>query len=125
SSDLAPGGFLAWGAEEGAEVITMAADFERELTRLDPEEAKLFLEDVGMDKPALHRLVEAGVRLLNLITFYTIKGEETRAWIIPRGLLAPQAAGRIHTDMERGFIRAEVIPWDVLEIGRASCRERV
>ena len=122
----APGDFLAWAAEEGAEVITMAADFERELTRLDPEEAKLFLEDVGMDKPALHRLVEAGVRLLNLITFYTIKGEETRAWIIPRGLLAPQAAGRIHTDMERGFIRAEVIPWDVLvrEGSVQACREQ-
>ncbi|MGB4154141.1 MAG: redox-regulated ATPase YchF [Limnochordia bacterium] len=110
----APAEFLEWAAGEGAEVITMAAQFERELTHLDAEEAKLFLEDLGMDKPALHRLVEAGVRLLDLITFYTIKGEETRAWIIPRGMLAPQAAGRIHTDMERGFIRAEEIPWKIL-----------
>ena len=79
-----------------------------------------------MDKPALHRLVEAGVRLLNLITFYTVKGEETRAWLIPRGMTAPQAAGRIHSDMERGFIRAEVIPWDVLvrEGSVAACREQ-
>ncbi|HHW71812.1 MAG TPA: redox-regulated ATPase YchF [Firmicutes bacterium] len=122
----APQEFLDWAAAEGAEVITVAADFERDLARLDPEEAKLFLEDAGMDKPALHRLVEAGVRLLNLITFYTVKGEETRAWLIPRGMTAPQAAGRIHSDMERGFIRAEVIPWDVLvrEGSVAACREQ-
>lgn len=122
----APADFSAWAAAEGAEVITMAADFERELTRLDPEEAELFLADAGMDKPALHRLVEAGVRLLDLITFYTIKGEETRAWIIPRGMLAPQAAGRIHSDMERGFIRAEVIPWQILvtEGSVQACRDK-
>ncbi|HHT43821.1 MAG TPA: redox-regulated ATPase YchF [Firmicutes bacterium] len=122
----APPEFVQWAAEEGAQVVTMAADFERELTRLDPDEAQLFLADVKMDKPALHRLVEAGVRLLDLITFYTIKGEETRAWIISRGMTAPQAAGRIHSDMERGFIRAEVIPWESLvkEGSVQACREQ-
>ncbi len=79
-----------------------------------------------MDKPALHRLVDACARLLDLITFYTIKGDETRSWIISRGMLAPQAAGRIHSDMERGFIRAEVINWEILvnEGSVAACREK-
>lgn len=117
---------LAWAEEEGSELIAVSAAFEMELSQLDPDEAQLFLADAGVDKPALHRLVEAGLTLLDLITFYTIKGPETRSWIIPRGTLAPQAAGRIHTDMERGFIRAEVIPWDVLtEEGSVSaCREK-
>lgn len=118
--------FQAWAEAEGAEVVVMAADFERELTTLEPEEASLFLAEAKMDKPALHRLVEAGVRLLDLITFYTIKGEETRSWIISRGMVAPQAAGQIHSDMERGFIRAEVIPWEILvrEGSVQACREK-
>ena len=70
--------------------------------------------------------MEAGVRLLDLITFYTIKGDETRSWIISRGMLAPQAAGCIHSDMERGFIRAEVINWKILvdEGSLAGCRDK-
>lgn len=117
---------LAWAQAEGAEMIPVAADFEMELAQLTPEEARLFLQDLGMDKPALHRVVEASLRLLDLITFYTIKGPETRSWIISRGMLAPQAAGRIHSDMERGFIRAEVIPWKILveEGSVVSCREK-
>lgn len=118
---------LAAKAEaEGSELIPVSAAFEMELSQLDPEDAQLFLADAGVAKPALHRLVEAGLRLLDLIVFYTIKGPETRSWIIPRGTHAPQAAGRIHTDMERGFIRAEVIPWDALiEQGSvAACREK-
>ena len=117
---------LEWAKAEGSEAVVMAADFEMELSRLEPEEAELFLDEVNLDKPALHRLVDAGVRLLDLITFYTIKGEETRSWMIPRGMLAPQAAGRIHSDMERGFIRAEVVPWDKLVSAgsMAACREK-
>ena len=117
---------VRWAEAEGAEVVAMAADFEMELSRLEPEEAQLFLAETQMDKPALHRLVEAGVRLLDLITFYTIKGDETRSWIISRGMLAPEAAGCIHSDMERGFIRAEVIPWQILvkEGSMQACREK-
>ncbi|MDI9486185.1 MAG: redox-regulated ATPase YchF [Bacillota bacterium] len=122
---LAPD-FKEWAASEGAEIVVMAADFEMELSRLDQEDAELFLAEANMDKPALHRLVEAGVRLLDLITFYTIKGDETRSWIISRGMLAPQAAGCIHSDMERGFIRAEVINWKILvdEGSLAGCRDK-
>ena len=115
-----------WAEGEQAEVIPVAANFEMELAQLAPEEAELFLQDLGMDKPALHRVVEASLRLLDLITFYTIKGSETRSWIISRGMLAPQAAGRIHSDLERGFIRAEVIPWEILvaEGSVTACREK-
>jgi GTP-binding protein YchF len=115
-----------WAEAEGAELVVMAADFEMELSRLEPEEAELFLDEANMDKPALHRLVDAGVRLLDLITFYTIKGDETRSWMVPRGILAPQAAGRIHSDLERGFIRAEVVPLDTLIAAgsMAACREK-
>lgn len=117
---------VAWAQDEQAEIIPVAANFEMELAQLTPEEAALFLQDLGMDKPALHRVVEASLRLLDLITFYTIKGPETRSWIISRGMLAPQGAGRIHSDMEKGFIRAEVIPWQILvkEGSVASCREK-
>lgn len=117
---------VQWVAEENAELITIAAEFEMELTKLEPEEAAFFLTENNMDKPALHRLVEAGLRLLDLITFYTIKGDETRSWIISRGIAAPQAAGRIHSDMERGFIRAEAISWEIL-VGEGSlhaCRAK-
>ncbi|NLL43528.1 MAG: redox-regulated ATPase YchF [Firmicutes bacterium] len=118
--------FKEWAAAENAEVVIMAADFEMELSRLDPADAELFLAEAQMDKPALHRLVAAGVRLLDLLTFYTIKGDETRSWIISRGMLGPQAAGNIHSDMERGFIRAEVIDWKILvdEGSLASCRDK-
>ena len=118
--------FLEAVRAEGSEVVLVAADFEMELSRLEPEDQQLFLAEAGMDKPALHRLVAACVRLLDLITFFTIKGDETRSWIISRGMFAPQAAGRIHSDMERGFIRAEAINWQILanEGSIASCREK-
>lgn len=123
--DLDPA-LVQWAEAEGAEIVVMAADFEMELSRLDPEEANLFLYESQMDKPALHQVVNAGVRLLDLITFYTIKGDETRSWIIPRGMLAPEAAAIIHSDMERGFIRAEVIKWEILveEGSVQACREK-
>ena len=119
-------GFLEAAQAEGSEVVAVAADFEMELSRLDPEDQQLFLAEAEMDKPALHRLVEASVRLLDLITFFTIKGDETRSWIISRGMLAPQAAGKIHSDMERGFIRAEAINWEMLvsEGSTSACRDK-
>lgn len=105
-------------AQRGAEVVALAARLESELAQLDPEEARAFRDDLGLKEDVLARVLHAGMRVLNLITFYTVKGPETRAWIIPAGTPAPQAAGRIHSDMERGFIRAEVIPWDqLLEAG--------
>ncbi len=117
--------FLKRINDEEAELVQIVADFEMELSQLEPEEALLFLEEENMDKPALHRLIEASLRLLDLITFYTIKGKETRSWIISRGMFAPQAAGCIHSDMERGFIRAEVVSWtNLVENGSlAACRE--
>lgn len=117
--------FYRWAKAEGSEVVSVVADLEMEIAQLDPDDAALFLAEAGVDKPALQRLVEASLQLLDLITFYTVKGSETRSWIISRGILAPQAAGRIHSDMEKGFIRAEVVPWNILvnEGSFSACRE--
>ncbi len=101
-------------AREHAEIIALAAALEAELAQLQPDDQALFLEELGLPEPGLQVVVRAGLRLLRLITFYTVKGKETRSWIIPEGTKAPVAAGKIHTDMERGFIRAEVVAWDEL-----------
>lgn len=100
--------------KEGSQVLILAASLEAELVEVSPREQEEFLREFNLKEPGLQRVVQAGLKLLDLVTFYTTKGEETRAWVIPRGTLAPQAAGKIHTDMERGFIRAEVIPWSQL-----------
>jgi len=97
---------------EDASVVTIAGSIEQELSLLDPEEQQEFLADMGMDEPGLTRLIHAGYDLLGLITFFTVGEKETRAWTIPRGTTAPEAAGKIHSDFERGFIRAEVIPYE-------------
>ncbi len=99
-------------AARGDRAVRFSAALEAEIAELDPEEAKAFLEEAGLEKPGLHRLIQAAFEQLGLISFYTVKGTETRAWAIPKGTTAPKAAGRIHADMERGFIRAEVVPWD-------------
>jgi GTP-binding protein YchF len=98
--------------QEGASVVTIAGGIEQELSLLDEEEQREFLADMGMDEPGLHRLIHAGYDLLGLITYFTVGEKETRAWTITRGTTAPGAAGKIHTDFERGFIRAEVIAYD-------------
>ena len=98
--------------EEGASVVTIAGAIEQELSLLEVEEQQEFLGDMGMDEPGLHRLIHAGYDLLGLITFFTVGEKETKAWTITRGTTAPGAAGKIHTDFERGFIRAEVIAYD-------------
>lgn len=121
------GQILAERAQQnGAELIPVCAALEAELAQLSDADRAAFLEELGMDEPALHRVIRAGLRLLDLITFYTIKGPETRAWLLPRNTPAPKGAGMIHSDMERGFIRAEVVPWDVLvqEGSFAACREK-
>jgi ribosome-binding ATPase len=98
--------------QEGASVVTIAGAIEQELSQLSPEEQQEFLQDMGMEEPGLHRLIRAGYALLQLITFFTVGEKETRAWTISQGTTAPGAAGKIHTDFERGFIRAEVIAYD-------------
>ncbi|WP_028581034.1 redox-regulated ATPase YchF [Desulfogranum japonicum] len=98
--------------EEGASLVTIAGSIEQELSLLDKEEQKEFLLDMGMEEPGLNRLIHAGYELLNLITYFTVGEKETRAWTITRGTKAPQAAGKIHSDFERGFIRAEVIAYE-------------
>ncbi|MGI6036370.1 MAG: redox-regulated ATPase YchF [Limnochordia bacterium] len=107
-----------YAQEQGAQSVPVCAALEAELAELPWEEQRAFLKELGLARSALERLVEAGYQESDLITFYTVKGPETRAWAIPRGTLAPAAAGRIHTDMEKGFIRAEVINWaNLIEIG--------
>lgn len=97
---------------EGSKVIVICGDLEAEIAALPLEERKAFLEDLGLEESALQKLIREGYHLLNLITFYTTVGPELRAWTIPRGTRAPAAAGRIHSDMERGFIRAEIINYN-------------
>jgi ribosome-binding ATPase len=98
-------------ALEGASVVTIAGSIEQELSQLDEEEQQEFLQELGMTEPGLHRLIKAGYELLGLQTFLTVGEKETRAWTIPVGTRAPGAAGKIHTDFEHGFIRAEVISY--------------
>jgi GTP-binding protein YchF len=102
----------AAGAASGA--IALSAALEAEVADLPPVEAREFLAAYGLDEPGRHRLIRAAYELLNLISFFTTVSREVRAWPLVRGTTAPAAAGAIHTDMERGFIRAEVIPWDTL-----------
>jgi len=96
-------------AAEGAPLVIVCGDLEAEMVELPPEERAEFLRDMGLAESALNQLIRAGYGILDLITFYTTVGPELRAWTLTRGTRAPQAAGKIHTDMERGFIRAEVI----------------
>ncbi len=96
-------------AEQGAEVVVVCADLEAQIAELEPEERTAFLEEMGLDRPGLDRLIAAAFSLLGLITYFTAGPKESRAWTIRRGTKAPGAAGVIHSDFERGFIRAETI----------------
>jgi len=97
---------------EGAEVVAVCAALEAEIIQLEAEERDEFLADLGFDEPGLNRVIRAGYKLLGLQTYFTAGEKEVRAWTIPVGSTAPQAAGVIHTDFERGFIRAEVVAYD-------------
>jgi hypothetical protein len=97
---------------EGAEVVAVCAAIEAELVELDEEEQHAFLDELGLDEPGLNRVIRAGYRLLGLQTFFTAGVKEVRAWTVRIGATAPQAAGVIHTDFEKGFIRAEVISYE-------------
>lgn len=116
----------AAAAEEQASVVMISGAIEEELSNLEADERQAFLADMGLTEPGLNRLIQAGYQLLGLITYFTVGEKETRAWTIPRGWKAPQAAGVIHTDFERGFIRAEVISCtDLLACGsEAKAKEK-
>ncbi len=92
-------------------VVFLSAEIEREIAELPADEQNAFLQDLGLDEPAAHRLSRAAFESLGLISFFTVGPDEVRGWPLRRGALAPEAAGRIHTDLERGFIRAETIPY--------------
>ncbi|UJF18807.1 redox-regulated ATPase YchF [Vibrio sp. SS-MA-C1-2] len=99
-------------AKEGATVVAVCAEIEGEISELEQDEAEVFLEEMGLTEPGLNRVIRAGYDLLTLQTYFTAGVKEVRAWTIPIGATAPQAAGKIHTDFEKGFIRAEVIGYD-------------
>jgi len=102
----------AMAAQQGAELIIISAAIEAEVAQLPDEEAVEYLESMGLQEPGLDRLIRAGYHLLDLITYFTCGPKETRAWTIKRGTKAPQAAGVIHSDFERGFIRAQTIAYE-------------
>ena len=105
-------------AEENAETLVICAKVEEELSRLDEEEKAMFLESYGITESGLNRLVKKCYKLLHLVSYLTAGEKETRAWTITEGTKAPQAAGKIHSDFEKGFIRAEIVPYEVmLELG--------
>lgn len=101
-------------AKEGAEVLPICAEFEAEISSLDKEEKEMFLSDIGVDKGGLDLLIQRSYDLLGLMSFLTAGKPEVRAWTIKKGTKAPKAAGKIHSDIERGFIRAEVVSFDDL-----------
>ncbi|MEL7603331.1 MAG: DUF933 domain-containing protein, partial [Bacillota bacterium] len=113
-------------AREGAEALTVCARVEEELASLEPAEKQAFLEELGIGESGLDKLVKACYKLLGLISFLTAGPKEVRAWTIPRGTKAPQAAGKIHTDFERGFIRAEIVAYDTLmeQGSMQACKEK-
>ena len=103
-----------YAAQEGFEVFVVCAQIEQEIAELDDEEKKMFLEDLGLSESGLEKLIKASYSLLGLISYLTAGEPEVRAWTIKKGTKAPQAAGKIHSDFERGFIRAEIVSYDDL-----------
>jgi GTP-binding protein YchF len=122
-ADLPEGGALVktvkeWADREGSQIVAISGKVESELNDLSPEDQKEFLKDLGLQEPGLHSLIRAGYRLLDLITYFTAGEKEVRAWTVKAGTKAPQAAGVIHSDFERGFICAEVMKYeDVVKFG--------
>ncbi len=116
----------AFAAEQNSEVFVICAQIEQEIAELDDDEKKMFLEDLGLQESGLEKLVRASYHLLGLMSFLTAGEDESRAWTIKIGTKAPQAAGKIHSDFERGFIKAEVVNYrDLLDCGSyAGAREK-
>ncbi len=117
---------MKYAAEENAETITVSAKMESEIAELPDDEAKEFLEMAGLEETGLDRLIKAGFKLLGLMTYLTAGETESRAWTIKCGTKAPQAAGKIHSDFERGFIRAEIVSYDDLVAcgSKAAARDK-
>ena len=115
-----------YAAQQNSEVFVICAQIEEEISELDDDEKKMFLDDLGLEESGLEKLVRASYHLLGLMSFLTAGEDETRAWTIKIGTKAPQAAGKIHTDFERGFIKAEVVNYqDLLDCGSyAGAREK-
>jgi ribosome-binding ATPase len=113
-------------AEEGAELVVICAQLEAELVALPPEDRKGYLMELGVTSSGVDRLIQSAYRLLGLMSFLTAGEKEVRAWTVPRGTRAPQAAGTIHTDIERGFIKAEIVSYDdLVRVGsNAAAREQ-
>ncbi len=112
--------------DQDCEILTIAGKLESEIAELEDEADRMaFLEDVGLTEPGVNKVIRAAYKLLNLISFFTVGGKENRAWTIQKGMSAPQAAGVIHSDLERGFIRAEVIKYDDLKTlgSELKCKE--
>ena len=120
-----PPAFLAEAAARGAGVVTLSAQVETDIAQMEGHEQQEFVESLGLGEPARDRFIRATFALTDLVSMITVGPEECHAWAIPRGLPAPYAAGKVHSDMERGFIRAEVVPWqELVERGsEAKCRE--
>ena len=110
----------------GVESVVVSAPIEEEISRLEAADQTEFLESLGLREPSLERVLRSTYRLLGLISFFTVGEDEVRAWTIRQGTLARRAAGAVHTDIERGFIRAEVTPWaDLIRLGSlAACRDQ-
>ncbi len=103
-----------YAAKENSQVMVLCAKIEEELSQMDEEDKAMFMEEYGLEKSGLDKLIQASYELLGLISYLTAGEKETRAWTITKGTKAPQAAGKIHSDFERGFIRAEVVDWKTL-----------
>ncbi|MCD8073847.1 MAG: redox-regulated ATPase YchF [Lachnospiraceae bacterium] len=116
----------AYAAQSGSEVFVICAKIEEEISELEDDEKQMFLEDLGLQESGLEKLIKASYSLLGLLSYLTAGEKETRAWTIKKGMKAPQAAGKIHSDFERGFIRAEVVNYqDLLDCGSlAAAKEK-
>jgi hypothetical protein len=118
-------GLGRWRDQRAAAATPICAKIELEIAQLEPADAQAFLADLGLSESGLDRVIRAAYDLLGYISFFTVGDDECRAWSIPRETPAQEAAGAIHSDIQRGFIRAEVVPWDRLlaRAGLAGCRE--
>ncbi len=113
-----------YAAAESSEVVTISAKVESEIAELDGDDARMFLEELGLEESGLDKLIKAAFELLGLLTFMTAGPDECRAWTIVRGTTAPKAAGKIHSDIERGFIRAEIVNYDDLVAAGSTAAAR-